>query len=107
MEALDGDVIPLYSGKYKKYRSRDIVQFVPFRDLKSDPVRLAREVLAEVPGQMTDYFIQKRISPNPPKMADRQALMIRNRMNNQIAQMMGSNKANTDTFFGQRRQMMV
>ena len=31
MEALDGDVAPLYSNKLKKYRDRDIVQFVPFR----------------------------------------------------------------------------
>ena len=57
MEALDGDVTPLYSNKLRKYRNRDIVQFVPFRDLQSDPVRLAKSVLAEVPKQMTDYFI--------------------------------------------------
>ena len=108
MEELDGDVVPLYSAKYKKYRSRDIVQFVPFRDLKNDPTRLAREVLAEVPKQLTDYFIQKRIKPNPPKMVDRQGLLIRNKMNNQIAALMGGqNKANTDSFFSQRRQMMI
>ena len=33
MEALDGDVTPLYSGRLRRYRNRDIVQFVPFRDL--------------------------------------------------------------------------
>ena len=71
MEQLDGDVTPLYSNKLRKFRNRDIVQFVPFRDLQSDPIRLAREVLAEVPKQMTDYFIQKRIKPNPMKMQDR------------------------------------
>ena len=57
MEALDGDVAPLYSKNLRKYRDRDIVQFVPFSQLKNDPVRLAKEVLAEVPKQMTDYFI--------------------------------------------------
>ena len=30
MEALDGDIAPLYSNKLKRYRDRDIVQFVPF-----------------------------------------------------------------------------
>ena len=49
MEALDGDITPLFSNTLNKYRNRDIVQFVPFRDLKSDPVRLAKAVLAEVP----------------------------------------------------------
>jgi len=34
MDALDGDDEPLYSKKYKKYRERDIVQFVPYRDFK-------------------------------------------------------------------------
>ena len=49
MEALDGDVTPLYSNKLRKYRDRDIVQFVPFKDFASDPLRLAKEVLGEVP----------------------------------------------------------
>jgi len=49
MEKLDGDVTPLYSTNLGRYRERDIVQFVPFKELKSDPIRLAREVLAEVP----------------------------------------------------------
>lgn len=49
MEALDGDVEPLYSKTLRKYRGRDIVQFVPFRDLRGDPIRLAKEVLGEIP----------------------------------------------------------
>jgi len=32
METLDGDVTPLYSNSLRKYRDRDIVQFVPFRE---------------------------------------------------------------------------
>ena len=69
MVALDGDVNPLYSQKLGKYTARDIVQFVPFRDLKNDPVRLAREVLAEVPRQMTDYFQSMGMRPNPHKVS--------------------------------------
>jgi len=49
MEQLDGDVTPLYSSKLNKYRDRDIVQFVPFREVRNDPIKLAKEVLEEVP----------------------------------------------------------
>jgi hypothetical protein len=72
MEQLDGDVAPLYSNKLRAYRNRDIVQFVAFKDLVKDPARLAKEVLKEVPRQMTNYFIQKNIKPNPKKTAQRQ-----------------------------------
>ena len=57
MEELDGDVEPLYSSFLRKFRDRDIVQFVSFRELKSDPTRLTKAVLAELPKQLTDYFI--------------------------------------------------
>ena len=57
MEQLDGDVTPLYSNRLGRYRDRDIVQFVPFEEFKRDPVRLAKEVLAEVPFQLTSYFV--------------------------------------------------
>ena len=49
---------------------------------------LAKEVLAEMPKQMTDYFVQKGIKPNPKKIQDRQGIMIRNQMRNQMANMM-------------------
>ena len=35
---------------------RDIVQFVPFEEFKSDPYLLAKETLAEVPSQLLSYF---------------------------------------------------
>jgi hypothetical protein len=50
MDVLDADDTPLYSQKLKKKMERDIVQFVPFRDFKNNPARLARETLEEVPG---------------------------------------------------------
>ena len=78
MEQLDGDIEPLFSKTLNKYRSRDIVQFVPFRNCARDPVRLAKEVLAEVPRQLTEYFQKKKIKPLPKKMGDRAALVIRN-----------------------------
>lgn len=50
MDVLDADDNPLYSNKYKKYMSRDIVQFVPFNDFKSNPLMLAKATLEEIPG---------------------------------------------------------
>ena len=75
MEQLDGDVSPLYSENLRAYRNRDIVQFVTFKDVISNPSRLTQEVLKEVPRQMTNYFIQKNIKPNPKQMQDRSALV--------------------------------
>ncbi|XP_047492495.1 copine-8-like isoform X1 [Penaeus chinensis] len=73
MEELDGDVVRLSSNG--RYAARDIVQFVPFRDfLKGnwDPhisrLMLAREVLAEVPGQVLSYMKANNIRPQPPKV---------------------------------------
>lgn len=50
MDVLDADTNPLYSKRYKKYMSRDIVQFVPFREFKNDAYKLAKETLQEIPG---------------------------------------------------------
>lgn len=73
MEELDGDVVRLSSNG--RYASRDIVQFVPFRDFlkgMGDPhrtrLRLAREVLAEIPDQVVSYMKSKNIAPQPPKI---------------------------------------
>lgn len=45
MDQLDADVEPLYSRKYRRYMSRDIVQFVPFREFKNNAFALAKETL--------------------------------------------------------------
>ena len=50
MDVLDADTTPLYSKKYKRYMSADIVQFVPFREFRHDPYKLAKETLQEIPG---------------------------------------------------------
>lgn len=77
MEELDGDVVRLSS--HGRYASRDIVQFVPFRDFlkgMGDPrtarLRLAREVLAEIPDQVVSYMKSKNIAPQPPKVNEAQ-----------------------------------
>jgi hypothetical protein len=38
---------------------------VPFNDFKGDIGRLSKEVLKEIPRQMTNYFSHKNIKPNP------------------------------------------
>ena len=56
MSDLDGDTEPLFSKRLNKFVSRDLVQFVPFRDVKHNPEMLAKKVLEEVPNQMNQYL---------------------------------------------------
>lgn len=74
MDELDADEVPLYSKRYKKKMSADIVQFVPFREFQNNPMMLAKETLEEVPGQMLDYFRRRGITPNPATDAQKRAL---------------------------------
>nr|CAD7440228.1 unnamed protein product [Timema bartmani]CAD7451996.1 unnamed protein product [Timema tahoe] len=71
METLDADTIALKSGG--KRAARDIVQFVPFnkyiggnQDPRTARLRLAKEVLAEIPTQFISYMKVNNIQPNPP-----------------------------------------
>lgn len=75
MDTLDADDEPLYSKKYKKYMSRDIVQFVPFEEFKSDTLKLAKETLTEIPGQVIEYFQKRNIAPRQPKEEERNKIM--------------------------------
>lgn len=61
---------------------------------------LAKEVLKEVPKQLTDYFVQKKIKPNPKKMIDKQGMNIQHQMKNQMATMMKVN----NTYAGMRKE---
>ena len=51
--------------------SRDIVQFVPFREFKNDAYKLAKETLQEIPGQLVDFFVKRNIYPKPAKEEER------------------------------------
>lgn len=42
------------------------VQFVPFNQFRSNPARLAKETLAEIPLQLAQHFKAKGIKPNVP-----------------------------------------
>lgn len=74
MDQLDADVTPLYSNKHKRYMSRDIVQFVPFREFRGDQFKLAKETLQEIPFQLTDYFLKRNIQPRPAKEDERKKI---------------------------------
>uniref|UniRef100_A0A8C6T9S8 Copine-3 n=1 Tax=Neogobius melanostomus TaxID=47308 RepID=A0A8C6T9S8_9GOBI len=63
MEFLDGD-----DGRLKSMTgesaTRDIVQFVPFRQFKNAPIQaLAQSVLAELPQQLSSYFALMKLKP--------------------------------------------
>mmetsp|Transcript_15009 Transcript_15009/g.56934 ORF Transcript_15009/g.56934 Transcript_15009/m.56934 type:complete len:523 (+) Transcript_15009:482-2050(+) len=66
MHVLDGDEHRLRNRSGKE-AVRDIVQFVPFRALASlfQEADLARAVLAELPGQVEQYFRAKHVQPRP------------------------------------------
>lgn len=63
MEYLDADDEPLVSSDGKMMK-RDIVQFVPFNEFKdAHPIVFAKEVLEEIPDQVTSYMAQHGIKP--------------------------------------------
>ena len=62
MNILDADDEPLVANG--KTMSRDIVQFVPYRNYKQDSSRLAEDVLQEIPGQLVGYMKSKGIKPS-------------------------------------------
>ena len=74
MERLDGDTTPLRDRSGRQCE-RDIVQFVPYNEHKSDPMKLAKATLAELPKQLTDFFQTKKIIPNPKESEKQLAMM--------------------------------
>ncbi|TDG97083.1 hypothetical protein EPR50_G00222290 [Perca flavescens] len=62
MEALDSDDKLLCSAR-GDVASRDIVQFVPFRDFQGNSVALAQSVLAELPDQVASFFRSYKLKP--------------------------------------------
>jgi hypothetical protein len=67
MDMLDGDVQPLRSSN-GDISKRDIVQFVPYSKFaKMGMGALAKELLAEVPGQVTGFMRSNNLVPLPPR----------------------------------------
>lgn len=64
MVRLDGDN-GLFDSKGRRAR-RDVVQFVPFREVKFNPDYLAKQLLAELPDQVVQYFMSINSPPREP-----------------------------------------
>ncbi|GIL72855.1 hypothetical protein Vretimale_4529 [Volvox reticuliferus] len=64
MNKLDGDNSRLSSGN--RMAVRDIVQFVEFYKYHGDGIRLAQEVLRELPAQLLEYMKTNHIQCPPP-----------------------------------------
>uniref|UniRef100_G3NAQ9 Copine 3 n=1 Tax=Gasterosteus aculeatus aculeatus TaxID=481459 RepID=G3NAQ9_GASAC len=62
MEFLDSDD-ELLSSPRGDVASRDIVQFVPFRDFQGNHTSLAQSVLAELPDQVASFFNSYKLKP--------------------------------------------
>uniref|UniRef100_A0A665VY49 Copine 3 n=1 Tax=Echeneis naucrates TaxID=173247 RepID=A0A665VY49_ECHNA len=62
MEFLDSDDKLLRSPN-GDVASRDIVQFVPFRDFQGNSMALTQSVLAELPDQVASYFNSYKLKP--------------------------------------------
>lgn len=62
MERLDSDKARLKDSRGRAV-ARDIVQFVHFTTHGDDVEQLTREVLAEVPKQLTGYMKSRRVEP--------------------------------------------
>lgn len=67
IRVLDGDSGPLIHSETGEEASRDMVQFVPFRKFKNDYKGFAGSLLEEITVNIKDYFVDRKIYPNPRK----------------------------------------
>jgi hypothetical protein len=69
MNLLDGDDGTLTASDGYTKASRDIVQFVPFRDYRNKSAEaFSSELLAEIPYQLTSFMKSKGLKPRPRQM---------------------------------------
>ncbi|XP_057416011.1 protein BONZAI 1-like isoform X2 [Lotus japonicus] len=64
MEILDADKGDRLESSYGRIASRDIVQFVPFRDVQSGEISVVQALLAELPTQFLAYMRSRDIQPS-------------------------------------------
>ena len=67
MNVLDSDETVLQDMHGNK-AERDIVQFVPFNQFSGNPFKLREEVLKELPNQVLDYYLRRKIKPQQGKL---------------------------------------
>ncbi|KAI4336399.1 hypothetical protein L6164_014930 [Bauhinia variegata] len=64
MEILDADKGERLESSSGRVASRDIVQFVPFRDVQNGEISVVQALLAELPSQFLTYMRSRKIQPN-------------------------------------------
>ncbi|KAK7318344.1 hypothetical protein RJT34_03043 [Clitoria ternatea] len=64
MEILDADKGERLESSSGRVASRDIVQFVPFRDVQSGEISVVQALLAELPTQFLTYMRSRNIQPS-------------------------------------------
>ncbi|KAK8710810.1 hypothetical protein V6N13_146119 [Hibiscus sabdariffa] len=64
MEILDADKGERLESSTGRVASRDIVQFVPFRDVQNEGTSVVQSLLAELPTQFLTYMRSREIKPN-------------------------------------------
>ncbi|XP_015888545.1 protein BONZAI 1 isoform X1 [Ziziphus jujuba] len=64
MEILDADKGDRLESSTGRVASRDIVQFVPLRDVQSGEISVVQALLAELPSQFLTYMRTRDIKPN-------------------------------------------
>ena len=62
MDTLDGDENPLISST-GEIRKRDIVQFVKFSNFENNEELLTKEIFAEIPRQIVEFYQFKNLNP--------------------------------------------
>lgn len=65
IRTLDGEEGDLVHSETGEVANRDMVQFVPFRKYKYDYKGFARSLLEEITVNIKDYFVDRKIYPNP------------------------------------------
>ena len=105
MDVLDADDTPLYSKRFKKYMSSDIVQFVPFSEFKHDPRQLAKETLEEVPRQFLDFMNRNNILPK--HTYDEQKAMIKRQLSNKSVGSQGAAGKEADQHFANLEEKFI
>lgn len=69
MTILDADFGKRLESSTGRVATRDIVQFVPMREVRGGNVSVAQSLLEELPGQFLEYMRARDIKPRPPQHA--------------------------------------
>ncbi|VAH18569.1 unnamed protein product [Triticum turgidum subsp. durum] len=69
MRILDADFGKRLESSTGRVATRDIVQFVPMREVQGGQVTVVQSLLEELPGQFLEYMRTRDIKPRPPQHA--------------------------------------